>query len=98
MYCYYKHDLPEHFLNFFCLNSDVHFHSTRQTAKVHFQYARTDIMQSQLRVAGPRISTIDFSIVETICYQIYVWIYFRFVSEVAFSFLHPESKFPMLFI
>ena len=66
MYRYHKRNLPEHFLNFLCLNSDVHFYFTRQSAEVHFQYARTDIMRSQLRVAGPRIwNSIDFSIVDT---------------------------------
>ena len=66
MYRYYKRNLPVHFLNFFCLNSDVHFHFTRQSAKLHFQYARTDIMRSQLRVAGPKIwNSIDSSIVNT---------------------------------
>ena len=41
-------------------------HLASPDAKVHFQYARTGIMKSQLRVVGPRIwNSIDSLIVDT---------------------------------
>ena len=46
------------YFKFFCFNSYVNFHFVCQAAKVHFQYARTDIMRSQLK--SPWLQNLEF--------------------------------------
>ena len=46
------------------MNSTVHGYATRGSNKLHISYARTDVMRSQLRIAGPRLwNTIDPAII-----------------------------------
>ncbi|MFZ2538897.1 MAG: reverse transcriptase family protein, partial [Oscillospiraceae bacterium] len=66
MYQYHAHQMPPQFEGFFCLNSDVHTHLTRQHSKLHMNYARTDIMRQQLRVTGPPMwNSIDPHLIST---------------------------------
>ena len=58
--------LPHKFSSYFCTNSNIHSHFTRQSSKLHVHYARTDVMKSQLKVIGPKIwNSIDTSIINT---------------------------------
>ena len=58
--------LPQKFSSYFCTNSSIHSHFTRQSSKLHLHYARTDVMKSQLKVIGPKIwNSIDTTIINT---------------------------------
>ena len=64
MYRLYKNCLPSVFQEYFCMNSTLHGYSTRGSNKLHISYARTDVMRSQLRIAGPKLwNTIDPAII-----------------------------------
>ena len=64
MYRHYKNCLPSVFQGYFCMNSTLHGYFTRGSNKLHISYARTDVMRSQLRIAGPKLwNTIDPAII-----------------------------------
>jgi len=55
MYRFHNNQLPKTFSLFYVLNSDVHEHFTRQSNKLHINYARTDILKHHLRIYGAKI-------------------------------------------
>ena len=64
MYRHHTNCLPIVFRGYFVANSTVHSHFTRNCSKLHISYARTDIMKSQLKIAGPKLwNTIDPAII-----------------------------------
>ena len=55
MFRHYSNCLPSIFSNYFCQNTTIHSHFTRNSNRLHISYARTDIMKLQLRICGPKI-------------------------------------------
>ena len=55
MYRYHNQCLPDIFSNYFCTNSSIHSHFTRNSNKLHISYARTDVMGFQIRICGPKL-------------------------------------------
>ena len=64
MFRQYKNCLPNIFVHYFCTNSTIHSHDTRNAIKLHISYARTDLMKFQIKVFGPKLwNSIDPAIV-----------------------------------
>ena len=64
MFQHYKNCLPNIFAHYFCTNSTIHNHDTRNAIKLHISYARTDLMKFQIRIFGPKLwNSIDPAIV-----------------------------------
>ena len=53
MYRHQNHCLPKIFTSYFHTNSSIHDHFTRISNNLHIPYARTDVMDIQIRFCGP---------------------------------------------
>jgi hypothetical protein len=55
MFRHHNHCLPNYFSNYFCVNSSIHDHFTRNSSKLHISFARTDVKKFQIRICGPKL-------------------------------------------
>ena len=52
MYRINNNMLPSFFSNMFCVNSNVHYHYTRQSKNYHINSCRTTLLRKTLRISG----------------------------------------------
>ena len=64
---HHKKCLPNIFADYFCKNSAIHSYETRCADKLHISYARTDVMNFQIGLYGPKLrNSIDPAIVNLV--------------------------------